>query len=78
MYNKNFPHLVMLFTDNCPGKCSCDNSNQNSHKQDWKGTNWYKMIDPAGSKIPEHPVDSFRCGTNYPGTVNQKFFNSPG
>ena len=66
-----FSHLAVI-TDNCPGKCSCDNSNQNSHKEEWKGTNWYKMIDPAGSKIPEHPVDSFRCGTTYPGTVGQK------
>ena len=33
------------------------------------------MIDPAGSKLPEHPIDSFRCGTNYPGWLNGTISN---
>jgi len=30
---------------------------------DWKGENWYRMVEPAGMYIPESPPGNFRCHT---------------
>ena len=49
------------------GGWACDG---NDHDEDWKGPGWYRMMDPAGSKIPEKPPSTFHCGTSTPGWMN--------
>ena len=46
---------------------ACDN---NDHDEDWKGPGWYRMMAPAGSKIPEKPPPKYHCGTRGPGWMN--------
>ena len=45
----------------------CDDS---GNDEDWKGPGWYRMMNPAGSKIPEKPVPYQSCGTTVPGWMN--------
>ena len=43
----------------------------NSYKSPgWQGAAWYRMAEPAGTTIPEEPVDVYHCNTNYPGWLN--------
>jgi len=42
----------------------CDGS---GNDEDWKGPGWYRMMNPAGSKIPEKPPHIRHCGTYNPG-----------
>ena len=37
---------------------------------DWKGCGWYKIVQPAGTKLSEVPVDHGYCGTAFPGWLN--------
>ena len=46
---------------------ACD---YNDHNEDWKGPGWYRMMNPAGSKIPEKPPPFDHCGTLNPGWMN--------
>ena len=45
----------------------CD---EEGHDEDWKGPGWYRMMNPAGSKIPEKPPPVYHCGTAWPGWMN--------
>ena len=36
----------------------------------WQGAVWYRMAEPAGTTIPEEPVDMYHCNTNYPGWLH--------
>lgn len=49
---------------------TCDDENQMSQYDDWKGTGWYRMVEPAGTKMTEAPVSSHHCGTMFPGWLN--------
>ena len=37
---------------------------------DYKGSGWYRMMNPAGTKIPEVAPPLGQCGTNAPGWLN--------
>ena len=36
----------------------------------WQGAAWYRMAEPAGTTIPEEPVDSSHCNTFVTGWLN--------
>ena len=36
----------------------------------WQGAAWYRMAEPAGTTIPEEPVDINHCNTHVPGWLN--------
>ena len=36
----------------------------------WQGAAWYRMAEPAGTTIPEEPVDSGHCNTAITGWLN--------
>ena len=59
------------------GGNQCDNSKAGSQGYDKKpSTDWdeddfgcYRFIEPAGSRMPDWPLEEKRCGTFAPGTV---------
>jgi len=57
------------------GSYRCDGSS-NHHK--WAGNNWYRFIEPAGTQLPESPVDSFHCGTHVAGWLQGSHPMTPG
>ena len=46
----------------------CDFSGYGNTSPDWQGPNWYEIIGPAGSKIPETFVELKHCNTGEPGS----------
>ena len=48
----------------------CDRLDCYSKSPGWQGAAWYRMAEPAGTTIPEEPVDVYHCNTNYPGWLN--------
>ena len=36
----------------------------------WQGAAWYRMAEPAGTTIPEEPVDSNHCNAEVTGWLN--------
>ena len=46
----------------------CDYSGYGTTSPDWQGLNWYEIIGPAGSKIPETFVELKHCNTGEPGS----------
>ena len=38
---------------------------------DWKGTNWYRFVPPAGTKLPDRPPATSMggCDTTYQGWI---------
>ena len=34
-----------------------------SPRGEWKGVGWYRLMEPAGTKIPEQPPPRWNCGT---------------
>ena len=50
----------------------CDNDSHwvNYDHGDFKGPGWYRMMTPAGTKIPEVAPPSFHCGTGATGWLN--------
>ena len=48
----------------------CDNSDSNHESPDWRGPNWYRVVSPAGSKIPETDVEPRHCNTFATGWLN--------
>lgn len=49
---------------------SCDNLYNDGPNYDWRGHSWYRMQMPAGTKIPDFPIEPHHCGTNSPGWLN--------
>ena len=46
----------------------CDLNDLYNTSPDWKnGDNWYRMLPPAGTMIPEQPSRPFYCGTAWSG-----------
>ena len=37
---------------------------------DWHGSNWYRVISPAGSRITDTYVERHHCNTSYGGWIN--------
>ena len=55
------------------GKKACDKEGISTSYYDlgdFKGPGWYRMMQPAGTKIPEQPPKSEHCGTSAPGWLN--------
>ena len=54
------------------GQDHCDQIDSSYCQQSpgWQGAAWYRMAEPAGTTIPEEPVDMYHCNTNYPGWLN--------
>ena len=48
----------------------CDQVGMHSTSPGWQGAAWYRMAEPAGTTIPEEPVDSFHCNTWATGWLN--------
>ena len=48
----------------------CDNSDSSFKSPDWRGPNWYRVVSPAGSKIPETDVEPRHCNTFATGWLN--------
>jgi len=47
---------------------TCDNAYSTS--PDWKGPGWYRITEPAGSRIPEYSPGQLHCGTHASGWLN--------
>ena len=47
----------------------CDKDGYGSESPDWKGTSWYRMMEPAGTQIPEYAVTNQYCGTSTTGSL---------
>ena len=45
----------------------CDWANTTS--PDWQGSNWYRMMPPAGVVITETSLEMYHCGTSFPGWI---------
>ena len=49
---------------------TCDSSGHPEASPDWKGTNWYRFVSPAGTKVAERPPKSYgACNTGAPGWI---------
>ena len=49
---------------------NCDQLGRSNKSPGWQGAAWYRMAEPAGTTIPEEPVDSYHCNTWYTGWLN--------
>ena len=50
--------------------CDADTGLSNTNS-DWKGTGWYRVTGPAGSKLIESPVEAYKfCGTHHTGWLD--------
>ena len=45
------------------GQWKCDKVGFGNTHQDWKGHNWYRFMEPAGTQMPESPPRYGHCGT---------------
>ena len=52
------------------GQHYCDKLGFSWASPGWQGPAWYRMAEPAGTTIPEEPVDIFHCNTHYTGWLN--------
>ena len=50
---------------------TCDSSGHPEASPDWKGTNWYRFVSPAGIKVVDRPPKSAygTCNTSVPGWI---------
>ena len=48
----------------------CDDDTSNEDHGDFKGPGWYRMMTPAGTKIPEVAPPVLQCGTAATGWLN--------
>ena len=48
----------------------CDQVGVSYKSPGWQGAAWYRMAEPAGTTIPEEPVDQFHCNTIATGWLN--------
>ena len=52
------------------GTAYCDQLGDSDKSPGWQGAAWYRMAEPAGTTIPEEPVDSNHCNTWFTGWLN--------
>ena len=50
-------------------KRACDKKRR-INREDFKGPGWYRMMEPAGTKMPEQPPPRYHCGTVATGWLN--------
>ena len=51
------------------GSIRCDRVSSPACSPDWKGANWYRIMPPAGTQMPEAPTKAFRCGSKSTGWI---------
>ena len=56
----------------------CDETGHNSMFTQWKGSGWYRMLPPAGTRIPESPIATSQCGTVGSGYIQGTHPSNPG
>ena len=39
---------------------TCDKVGKRNTSPDWKGKNWYRFVEPSGTKMPEEPIPTHR------------------
>ena len=52
------------------GYSYCDQLGRSDTSPGWQGAAWYRMAEPAGTTIPEEPVEIDHCNTMRPGWLN--------
>ena len=52
------------------GSDYCDVLGYSYSSPGWQGAAWYRMAEPAGTTIPEEPVDMYHCNTGLTGWLN--------
>ena len=52
------------------GSGYCDDIGYSFTSPGWQGAAWYRMAEPAGTTIPEEPVDQNHCNTDATGWLN--------
>eukprot|EP00088_Acartia_fossae_P043413 TRINITY_DN4574_c0_g1_i7.p1 TRINITY_DN4574_c0_g1~~TRINITY_DN4574_c0_g1_i7.p1 ORF type:complete len:349 (-),score=65.22 TRINITY_DN4574_c0_g1_i7:249-1274(-) len=50
-----------------PTPWKCDTAGHDNTSPDWAGAGWYRMMGPAGTRIPEAPPGIWQCGTKASG-----------
>ena len=48
----------------------CDDTDDEEPSPDWHGPGWYRLGMPAGTTIPEEPVEPEHCNTKATGWLN--------
>ena len=56
----------------------CDKTGLGYTSPDWVGAGWYRMMVPAGTRIPESPPGRYQCGTTATGWLRGSHPASPG
>ena len=71
------PHYEILndarrhYTQEVSGISLCDNVNDSYKKNNWKGTNTYRIFGPAGAKLKEGCVTgAYNCGSYQQGYIS--------
>ena len=52
------------------GEYNCDYSGDIERSPDWAGPNWYRMIEPAGTRLSESATEAYHCNTGETGWLN--------
>ena len=52
---------------------NCDHFRRKCDNTDWKGPNWYRFEEPAGTQIPEKVVPWKHCGTWVGGHISKGY-----
>ena len=52
------------------GEAYCDQLGYSYVSPGWQGAAWYRMAEPAGTTIPEKPVENMQCNTLSTGWLN--------
>ena len=64
---------------NTTGSKNCDNQDVDwADPGDWKGDGWYRMMEPAGTKLPEQSPPNYHCGTYATGWLDGSHPSQPG
>ena len=50
--------------------CYYDKERSRYTSAQWKGAGYYRMMEPAGTQLPEYAPGDYHCGTLYPGWLN--------
>ena len=48
----------------------CDDTDRDDPSPEWHGPGWYRLGMPAGTSIPEEPVEPYHCNTAATGWLN--------
>jgi hypothetical protein len=63
----NLANRRISFNDGDGGIEWCDRTNSSDVDPQWQGLGWYRLMEPAGTMLPEYPPAVQSCGTEKPG-----------